>query len=198
MRLLPVIIALVLLSLVGCRHSASDSVLIRAEQLVDSVPQQTLAILDTISQQSLSDHDLYLYHFLTIKANDKLFIDHTSDSLLLLALHYGNKYPRSVNLPELHYYAGRVYTDIGDYPTALEFYHEALDEVPDDKDLILRAKVLANMGFIFDNAHMYEHAVNAHIEAIKIDSILGDTLNMLYDLVDLGNSYYIMNDYAKS
>ena len=198
MRIILIISTTLLLLLTGCRHTASDPAIRRAELLADSLPRQALTILDSIPEQNLSAHDLFLHRYLTIKAKDKLFITHTGDSLLRLALDYAENNPRSVNYPEVLYYAGRVYNDIGDYPTALEYYHNSLDQIPEDRNPRLRAKVLAYIGHIFSATCLYDESIDAFRKAIQCDSVCSDTLNLMYDYISLGNVYLKKDNYDSS
>lgn len=198
MRHILLILSLALLLFAGCRHTATDPAIQRAGQLADTLPAQTLAILDSIDSSALTGHDLFLHQFLTVKARDKQFITHTSDSLLLLALDYAENHRSSVNYPEVLYYAGRVYTDIGDYPTALDYYHQALDEIPENHDLELRAKVLSNISTVYYACFLYDEAAQYLRQSMKIDSILCDTLNLIYDLTDLSQICYYCQDYQNS
>ena len=54
------------------------------------------------------------YHLLTIKANDKAYITHTSDSLILSLVDYYEHGGDPVYLGEAYYYAGSTYRDLGD------------------------------------------------------------------------------------
>ena len=184
------IILTTLLLFTGCRHTASDPAIRQAELLADSLPRRALSIIDSIPLESLSGHDLFLHHFLKIKTEDKLFIVHRNDSLIKPVLDYAENNRRSVNYPEVLYYAGRVYSDLGDYPTALEYYYNALEETPQDNDIQLRAKILSNIGYIHTATCLYDKGIEAFTEAIKLDSICGDTINMLYDLISMENLYY--------
>ena len=194
MRIYLIILSTLLL-LTGCRHTATDPAIRQAELLADSLPRQALSIIDSIPVSTLSGHDRFLHNYLRIKTEDKLFITHRNDSLLRLVLDYAKSNRRSVDYPELLYYAGRVYSDMGDYPTALENYYKALEEIPEDKDIKLRAKILSNIGYIHTATCLYDKGIEAFSEAIKLDSICGDTLNMMYDLISMGNLYYNKEDY---
>lgn len=53
----------------------------------------------------------------------------------------------------------------------------------------LRAKILSNIGYIHTNTCLYDEGIKAFSEAIRLDSICCDTLNTLYDFVNLCNLY---------
>ena len=60
------------------------------------------------------------YHLLTIKAEDKLYTRHTSDSLINLIVKFYDEHGDKNKLIEAYYYQGSVYRDLHDAPSALE------------------------------------------------------------------------------
>lgn len=134
----------------GCSCSGRgrhDAEFRRIDRLCDSVPEQAIRAFDSIDRSSLSDRDRNHYDLLSIKSRDKAFIVHSSDSLILDVIDYYAKHRSEGPYPEALYYGGRVYSDIGDLPTALEFFQKALDEIPeDDEHLRFRSTVLNQTG----------------------------------------------------
>lgn len=189
------IILIALLLFTGCRHTASDPAIRHAEMLADSLPREALAILDGIPDSSLSQHDLFLHRYLTIKAKDELLVKHSTDSIMKLVLEYAENNRRSVNYPEVLYYAGRVYSDMGDYPGALEYFHNSLNEVSKSENLELEAKLLSQISSIYFSCYFYDEAEDYINRTIKLDSILCDTLSLIYDMMDLAKIHYNRNDY---
>ncbi|MBO7608612.1 MAG: tetratricopeptide repeat protein, partial [Muribaculaceae bacterium] len=86
------------------------------------------------------------YQLLTIKANDKAYITHTSDSLILSLVNYYENDGDPAYLGESYYYAGSTYRDLGDAPRALDYYQKALDAMPGNENLKVKSKVYAQMG----------------------------------------------------
>ena len=87
--------------------------------------------LDSIDKDRLPESDSHFLDLLRIKARDKAYVTHTSDSIILSVVDYYADHKDSGLYPEALYYAGRVYSDMGDFPTALEYFHAALDETPE-------------------------------------------------------------------
>ncbi|MDE6557361.1 MAG: amino acid ABC transporter permease, partial [Duncaniella sp.] len=120
LRHLTILIGLLLLA--GCTQGPkSDPRLMRAGSLAADSPHEALAVLDSVCPDSLSKADRYRYDFLTVKASDKAFVTHTSDSLILGVMAYAESHPSAIPYAEALYYGGRVYSDLGDYPTALSY-----------------------------------------------------------------------------
>ena len=74
------------------------------------------------------------YDFLTIKFENRHMVYdrrsklyHHSDSLITNVLRYYEETDNRKLLPEVYYYAGRIYAKMGDAPRALDYYHQALN-----------------------------------------------------------------------
>ncbi len=196
---LTLIISIFLLS--GCAGRNHDIRLVEVAEIVSESPKEALARLDSINPVSLSEADRHYYDFLTIKAKDKAYITHTSDSLILSVIDYYSKHRDDRLYPEAIYYGGRVYNDMGDYPTALKYYQNALDLLPEDtKHLRLRSHVLSQTTSLLNSIRLYQQAIPYIKESLRIDSILNDSTNMMHDTQLLGSIYLHMgnNDAAES
>lgn len=51
-------------------------------------------------------------------------MEHTSDSLILDVIDYYSSNDDRNLYPEVLYYGGRVYSDLGDYPTSLSYFRK--------------------------------------------------------------------------
>ena len=186
MKHLFAIIAL-LMCITACNnHSANWETLNQIESYIESNPDSALNLLNDINCDTLSEDDKMYHHFLTVKAMDKAYIVHQSDSLISLAYDYFQAH-NTERLPEVVYYCGRVNNDLGDYPTALNFYQNALDMLPaDTENQKLRGAVLCQTGNLLNTLRLYEQAIPYIQESIITDSILSDSTNLMYDLQLLG------------
>lgn len=155
---------------------------LESKELSRSEALEIRASLDSMSTYSLNGAEQQLRSFLSIKASDKGFVTHTDDSLYLEVKDYFENHHREM-YTEVLYYGGRVYSDMGDYPEALRHYTDALDKLGDgSKDKKLYGTVLSQTAHLLNSLRLYEAALEHLDKAIRIDSILGDSLNLLYDL----------------
>ncbi|MDE6040524.1 MAG: hypothetical protein K2F99_03005, partial [Muribaculaceae bacterium] len=82
---------------------------------------------------------------------------------------------------EVLYYGGRVYSDLGDYPTALAYFREGIEATPSESNLHLRGNLLSQTARLLIELKTYKEAVPYLVESITIDSIGCDTFNLAYD-----------------
>ncbi len=120
----------------SCSKNKQDGRLTHISEIVSESPHEALYSLDSIDYMSLSNADKYFYDFLTIKAKDKAYIRHYSDSLFIRVHDYYSNSRTAPLYPEVLYYGGRVYSDLGDYPTALNYFHLSLDYLPSNLQLL--------------------------------------------------------------
>lgn len=155
----------------------ADSALRRAEALADRHYAQAAECLDSIDPGTLSAADRHFYDFLLLKVADKAYTRHTSDSTILRLIDYAGR-RHDAHYAETLYYAGRVYSDLGDYPTALQYFHDALDALPDDDStLLLRGNILSQTGRLLNNLRLYDEAA-PYIEAvIDLNRRQNDSIN---------------------
>lgn len=181
------LIFLLLSILVGSCDRAVDPRLQHVQTLMDKSPKEALDSLNNIERSSLSESNRHLYDFLAIKVSDKSYVRHTSDSLITKVIEYESSHKSNGRYAEALYYGGRVHSDLGDYPVAMEYYQEALVAVGSDyENNDLKANIASQYGRLLAKLRLYDEAI-PHIEtAIDIDKIRKDSINLIYDLQLLG------------
>lgn len=182
---------LVLLGFCACGHKPYPQSLIIADSLTNACPDSAITLLKNIENtlQTEPETTQMYYRLLCIKANDKAYIPHTSDSLILPVLHYYIEKGDEQHLPEAYYYAGRVYRDLGDAPQALEYFEKAAEALPEDGGYKLKSKIYSQMGTLFAYQSMYAEALEMYKRGGEYDEILKDSVGMVFTLRDIGNMY---------
>lgn len=182
---------LVLLGFCACGHKPYPQSLIIADSLTNACPDSAITLLKNIENtlQTEPEATQMYYRLLCIKANDKAYIPHTSDSLILPVLHYYIEKGDEQHLPEAYYYAGRVYRDLGDAPQALEYFEKAAEALPEDGGYKLKSKIYSQMGTLFAYQSMYAEALEMYKRGGEYDEILKDSVGMVFKLRDIGNMY---------
>ena len=184
-----------LLSLFSCQRTSSYSsyptTMLRAEQLMDLAPDSAknllLRLKDSIPQQS-EEVQMY-YHLLTVKANDKCYVPHTSDSLMKALVYYYEQHGTSAQRMEAYYYLGSVYRDMHDAPRALDYFQQAVDASEDGKEYQILARTYAQMGTLYMYQKLYDEAMPMHKKAYHYYSLAKDSLLLSYALRDIGRAF---------
>ena len=182
--------------LASCRADRRFERLLRqADSLLSVCPDSIRAVLydwaDSIDRQP-EDIRMY-YNLLRIKADDKTYVTHTSDSLILKVVHYYKKSRDKRLLPEALYYAGRTYSDLKDAPRALEYYQRAIDVMQREKltDYNLLSRIYSQMGTLFFYQELYDEIPSVLRKAYQCDLILKDSANLVFDLRDIGRAFAV-------
>lgn len=184
-------LVLVLLCLCACGHKPYPQSLITADSLTNVLPDSAITLLKSMEntmQTELEATQVY-YRLLCIKANDKAYIEHTSDSLILPVLHYYIKKDDERHLPEAYYYAGRVYRDLGDAPQALEYFEKAVETLPENGGYRMKSKIYSQTATLLAYQSVYAEALEMYKKGGTCDEILKDSVSMIFKLRDIGNMY---------
>jgi tetratricopeptide (TPR) repeat protein len=129
------------------------------------------------------------YQLLTIKARDKAYITHTSDSLILEVLHYYEKKKDKKHLPEAYYYAGRIYRDLGDAPQALDYFFKAIDASSACMNYRLTSRIYSQIGTLYLYQEVYDKAHDVFVKAYQYAILAKDSISITYSLRDIGRTF---------
>lgn len=186
---------LVLLALCACGHNPYPQPLLMADSLASTCPDSAISLLESLAStmQDEPEATQMYYRLLCIKANDKAYIEHTSDSLILPVLHYYIKKDDERHLPEAYYYAGRVYRDLRDAPQALEYFEKAIEALPENGGYRMKSKIYSQMGTLFLYQGLYNEALDIFKRACKHDKESKDSVGMVYTLRDMAGAYRNIN-----
>ena len=153
-----------------------------ADSLADyGEPRKALALLDSMSVgfESWAEPVQMRYSLLKYKAEDKADVPITSDSTILPILNYYEK-TQEEWLPEAYYYAGRTYTEIGDAPRALDYYHKAATAMENDERWKpVLARVYAQVGGLFSQRRLVNESIPYFHMAARIYQDLRDSSSLI-------------------
>lgn len=183
-RLKYLILAICVLISAGCdvERSSHSKALSAIDSVADVSPRRALAMLDSIGPKinAADKADRNYYDLLRIKTEDKLYVAHTTDTLMLRLLDYYENEGDKRLLPMAYYYAGRVYYDMNDDMRALPYFQKTV-EMADTIDN-LRSKAYSQIGYIFLYQGIYDKGINAFNEAYKLDLKSGDLKGQVFNL----------------
>lgn len=180
----------ILLCLSCCKHTPLPAELSRAEALMDSNPDSALIILEQISGTKHYDKAAQAtYCLLLTQACDKNYIEHTSDSIIKVAVDYFDSHKDIGRKAQSYYYLGRVYSDLYQIELASESYLKALDFAK-QSDLFLWRGLSANqLGKIYYSSNQYDKALFFYKEACNSNKQINDTVGYIYVLRNIARVY---------
>lgn len=190
------IILFVVVLLASC-GADRDSVrlLQQADSLLNVRPDSMKVVLGTWADSigHCPERVRMYYNLLRVKADDKAYVTHTSDSLILSIVRYYREQRDKTHLPEALYYAGRTYSDLKDAPRALEYYQRAIDVMEHEEltDYNLLSRIYSQMGTLFFYQELYDELPDVLRKAYQCDLILKDSANLVFDLRDIGRSFAV-------
>lgn len=173
------LLLLLLIGACGCRNrKTSYPPLIRqAEYWAEACPDSAIACLDSIdaSLQKLTEEERMYCHMLRIKAEDKLYIPHTSDSLINRIVRFYEQQGDDRRLAEALYYKAGVYRDCNEPSRAIRTYLSAA-EVGCEYDT-LNGRIYGQLAALYAYQKAYHESMKALRQAlvynIKCDGYLG-------------------------
>ena len=186
-----------MLCLFNCqRRVAYPPVLQRVDSLTYVNPRIALQMLDSIRDEMTKAEESIrrYYQLLTVKAQDKAYITHTSDSLIQTLVDYYEHGGDKALMPEAYYYLGSIYRDLKDAPRALDAFQKALDTIDKTPSSLLRM-IHNQMGWLYFRQYMYDDALASYLEGFRCDSLLRDSFEMSSDLVNIASFYGAKEDY---
>ena len=188
------VILLSFLFLSACGEQRFPSYLQAADSLISISPDSAIALLELHGLDVMQEKEYVQmrYYLLLVKGRDKAFIRHTSDSLINVVLsYYINKSDRHA-LPEAYYYAGRVYSDLGDAPKALACFQKAEETLDAASDYNLARRIQSQIGTQYLYQDTYELAPEAFDKAYQYSLLAHDSVGMIYNLRDIARTFHTL------
>ena len=194
-HLLHIFITVVCIAVVaGCAdNSRLRDDIDRAGRLADTCPDSAIALLDSLSPAiNQADKATRMrYDLMLIKSRDKAYIEHRNDSMIAPVVEYFTGHTDPDLTPLALYYAGRVYSDLGDAPRALDYYQKAVNAIGDDT--IAHHNIykvcLSQMAELFMYQRLYRYALESAEKAVDFNN----ELTLPIDYLAIGKSYSLLN-----
>ena len=194
-HLLHIFITIVCIAVVaGCAdNSRLRDDIDRAGRLADTRPDSAIALLDSLSSAiNQADKATRMrYDLMLIKSRDKAYIEHRNDSMIAPVVEYFTDHTDPDLTPLALYYAGRVYSDLGDAPRALDYYQQALTTIGDDTiaHYNIYKVCLSQMSELFMYQRLYRYALESAEKAVDFSN----ELTLPIDYLTIGKSYSLLN-----
>lgn len=185
-----IIASVIVLLSFSCSRFEYRKSLIVADSLTATNPQRAVAMLDSMAPMMAGapKHEQMFHRLLQIKAADKSYIKHSSDSTILSLVEYYETKGDKTLLPEAYYYAGKIYRDLNDAPRALEYYQKAAEITPEE-NLKLKGRIYFQSGRLLLNQALYSQAIDIYKKTLYYDTRRNDSIDIIDTSRDLAYTY---------
>ena len=165
----------------------------RAIGLLSTRPDSALYYLSQLDSQMADEpEETRVYHrLLTLAAEDKLYVPHTSDSLIREIVRYYEGYGDSDKLMMAYYYQGSVWRDMNDAPRAIDCYHRALEAGRHTRCSDLLISIYSQLGTLLAYQGVYDESLQATRTALALCRQYRDTLSSPFFLRNIGRIWDI-------
>lgn len=175
----------------ACRRTneSKRSDFLRFEQLMPSNPDSVLSSLQTIDPEQLSRGEQAWYYLLKTEAEDKLYRDHTTDSLIAFARDY---YASTGDIPRLAkacYLSGRIHTDWKEWERATEEFLKAKELTEESEDWGLKGRIEEYLGYVSWKNDLDETALSYYKQAYSYYLRTNNNVDIAYALKGMGNAW---------
>lgn len=166
--------------------------MLQVENCIIAHPDSALSYLATLEKEIKNEPEetrMY-YNLLKIKAEDKLYIPHTSDSLIKIITEFYEGYGDSDKLMEAYYYLGSTYRDMNDAPNALRAFQDVVDIGKDSKKIDLLAQTYGQMGNLFTRQDLFDESINSCKQALKYHLLQNNYSKSSIAIRNIARIYY--------
>ena len=188
--------------LFSCTDSRYDALLCQADSLMTANPDSAWALLsavDSADMQHQRRSTRMRYELLRAEAQNKLYIDFTTDSVMRQVVRYYDRHGSKNEQLKAHYLLGCCYRDMHEAPVALLTWEDAVacaDTTAADCDYTTLYRVYGQMAEIYFRQYMYEKELEAHQKYSDYALLAGDTLNYIRGLLLRNDAYLALGDTA--
>ena len=182
--------------LTGCYPSMKPQL---EEALLTENPDSAYRLLQTIERpERHSKAEYATWCLLTTQAADKSFREHTSDSLIQVAVRYFSKQHDPDRLATALYTQGRVEKELGENEEAAQSFVKALDVAKGGEDYELQFLASSQLGSIYAYSKLIDKARIAYEQALHFAELAQDSSSISYAHAYLGRIYGLQNDWNEA
>ena len=183
---------------IGCTDGRVETALSQIDTLMEAHPDSALLLLDSLKgEKSNWPKSLRMrFDLLEAKAQNKAFVDFTSDSIAKDFTDYYDSHGSANERMMAHYLLGCVYRDIGEAPHAVDCYLNAIsraDTTAQNCDFYTLSCAYAQMADIYHLQLLLSNEISARIKASYYASCAHNIYYSIYNKERIAGAYILMN-----
>ena len=184
--------------MMGCTDGRYDAVLSQIDTLMEAHPDSALLRLDSIRslKESWPKRLRMRYDLLEAKAQNKAFVDFTSDSIAKEFTRYYDSHGTANERMMAHYLLGCVYRDLGEAPHAVDCYLDAIslaDTTAKDCDFYTLSVVYSQMAVVYYDQLLLSNSIEAYRNASHFAFLAHNNKFGILDLEGIACAYILLN-----
>ena len=188
----------VLTMIVGCTGDGYTPELRGIDTLIDNHPDSALALLDSLrtGKNGWSKARRMRYDLLRAKAQNKAFVDFTTDSIAKDFTDYYDRHGSANDRVLAHYLLGCTYRDIGETPRVVNCYMDAIeiaDTTAPDFDFYTLSSVYSQLADIYHRQLLLTNEIEARQKASQYAFRANCPYWGVYDLDMSVGAYILLN-----
>ena len=167
--------------------SQQHPILEQAEKVMSEHPDSALFLLEQVATpEKMPERDYATWCLLITEARDKNYIEHTSDSLINVAIQYFEKKKDINRLAEAYYCQGRVLSELSVSEEALTAYLKAKELVRETSDRDLEARINNHLGTLYWENRKFKESLVCYQKSYRNYKICRDTIGIINTMQNIG------------
>lgn len=195
-------ITVIFLMLLSCGpRKEYGETLLKAEAMMNDHPDSALLILEQLkdTMRTAGMADRMYYELLLADAQNKTYVDFTTDSIMKEVAHYYDRHGSANERMRAHYLLGCSYRDMGEAPMALQCYQDAVecaDTTSKECNYRLMTSIFGQMAEIFHKQNLPTDEIAARKNCQKYSLLAHDTLVYIKSYELMVKPYFLLGDTA--
>lgn len=183
----------------SCCTSNIEPKLKQAEGLLSTAPDSAYTILNSINHpEDLSELEYATWCLLITQAIDKSYREHTTDSLIHIAVRYFSKHRDKDRLAIALYTRGRVERELKMNDKASRSFVEAIDLLDGSGEYKLQYLASSQIGHLYAYSHMADKAFEAYKQCMDFATYAKDSTAIAYANAYIGRVYGLQKNWDES
>ena len=183
----------------SCCTSNIEPKLKQAKGLLSTAPDSAYTILSSINHpEDLSELEYATWCLLITQAIDKSYREHTTDSLIHIAVRYFSKHRDKDRLATALYTRGRVEREFKKNDKAVLSFIEALNMLEGSDKYKLQYLISSQIGHLYAYSHMADKAFGAYKQCMDFANQAKDSTAIAYANAYIGRIYGLQKNWDES
>ena len=183
-------ISLLLLLLIGCQRESIAPLLNEAETMMTCCADSSLKLLESVKHpEQLTKKEYATWCLFVTQARDKNYVEHTSDSIIDIAVRYFAKRKDPHRKAQAYYCKGRVLSDLDIFEEALNAYLQAKEAAKETSDYGLQARICNHLGTLYRKHSDKLKSLESYKEAYQAYQQSKDTVGLVNVLHNIGDAW---------